>query len=345
MRFRLGTSAQALRSAPMLLVDFHTNEQITGRTYLFCFMPMGQGIVARVLDEAATAICGDRVDPERIGAKLARHFRLIGVNGIVALAVSAIDMACWDALAIAAGKPLVEFVGGKRKPVRAYNSSGLGLMPPEELEVEADKLLECGFHAVKLRLGYPTLADNLAAVRAVKNRLPPNFEIMADYNQALTVDEALERGRALEIENLAWIEEPIQHDDYSGCARIARELRTPLQIGENFSGPNAMAAALAAKAADYMMVDLMRIGGVSGWLRAATLAQHLNVPLSSHLLPEFSAAVLGVTPTAHWLEYVDWAAPILAEPWSVANGELIPPDVPGSGIAWDEDTVRHYELK
>jgi len=342
MRFALGTSAQKVGAAPLLLIDLETEEGITGRTYLFCYMPMGAALVGRVLQEALIAIKGEAMDPAKIGARLGRHFRLIAASGVVGLALSAIDVACWDALAIAAGKPLAEFLGGTRRAVRAYNSNGLGLMPTAKLADEAEELLEGGFRGVKLRLGYTTLAEDLAAVRAVRKRLPDDVAIMTDYNQALTVEEALARGSALDGEGLAWIEEPVEHDDYAGCARIARELATPIQIGENFVGPNAMAAAIAAQAADYMMPDLARIGGVSGWLRAASLAAESKIPLSSHLSPEVSAALLAVSPTKHWLEYVDWAAAILAKPLRVVNGTVTPPDVPGSGISWNEEAVARY---
>jgi mandelate racemase len=345
MRWPLGTSAQTVRSAPLLLVDLETEEGITGRTYLFCYMPMGAALVARVLGEALGAIKGERVDPAQLNAKLRRHFRLIAVSGVVGLALAALDVACWDAVAIAAGKPLAEFLGGKRKAIPVYNSGGLGLMSPEELEDQAEALLEGGFRAVKLRLGHATLADDLAAVRAVRKRLPDGIAIMADYNQALTVDEALKRGHSLDGEGLAWIEEPIEHDDYAGCARIAGELATPVQIGENFSGPHAMAAALAAKAADYMMPDLMRIGGVTGWMEAASLGATAKVPLSSHLLPEVTASLFAVTPTAHWLEYVDWASAILAEPFRVVDGKVTPRDVAGSGVNWNEEAVERYRME
>lgn len=344
MRFALGTSAQSVRAAPLLLIDLETEQGITGRTYLFCYMPMGAALVGRILEEALDATKGETIDPAKIGARLARRFRLIATGGVVGLALSAIDVACWDALAIAAGKPLVEFLGGARGAVRAYNSNGLGLMPAAKLADEAEALLENGFRGVKLRLGYRTLVEDLAAARAVRKRLPDDVAIMADYNQALTVEEALARGRALDGEGLAWIEEPIEHDDYAGCARIARELATPIQIGENFMGPNAMAAAIAAHSADYMMPDLARIGGVTGWLRAASLAAEAEIPLSSHLLPEVSAALLAVSPTAHWLEYVDWAAAILAEPVRVVNGTVTPPDVPGSGVSWNEEAVARYHI-
>src|SRR5436305_381466 len=137
---------------------------------------------------------------------------------------------------------------------------------------EAEKLLAGGFRAVKLRLGYPTWQEDQAAVRAVRRRIGDGVALMVDYNQALGVAEALDRGRMLDDENIFWLEEPIRHDDYAGCARLARELKTPIQIGENFSLVSSMKAALAAGAADYVMPDLERIGGVTGWQRAAMLA-------------------------------------------------------------------------
>ena len=158
------------------------------------------------------------------------------------------------------------------------------------------------------------MREDLAALHAVRTRLGDGISIMVDYNQALSVDEAMERGRALDQENIVWLEEPIRHDDYAGCASLARELKTPVQIGENFSLPAAMEIALAAKASDLVMPDLERIGGVTGWLRAAKLAAAQRMPMSSHLYPEFSAHLLAATPTAHWLEYVDWADKIVAEP-------------------------------
>src|SRR5262249_1447173 len=155
-----------------------------------------------------------------------------------------------------------------------------------------------------------------------------DIELMADYNQALSLEEALDRCGALDGEGLAWIEEPIRHDDYAGCAKLAEVVSTSIQIGENFSGPNAMAAALAAGSSDYMMLDAFRIGGVSGWQECAAQAFRPGMRLSSHLVPEISAHLLAITPTRHWLEYVDWANPILAEPVPIINGTFTPSDRP-----------------
>ena len=141
-----------------------------------------------------------------------------------------------------------------------------------------------------------------------------------------------------------WIEEPVRADDFAGCARVARELATPIQIGENFMGPEQMAQALAAGACDYVMPDAQRIGGVTGWLRAAALAQAAGVEMSSHLFPEASAHLLAATPTCHWLEFVDWAEPLLAEPFQLSNGHLVAPERPGLGMTWDEKALARYAL-
>jgi mandelate racemase len=344
MNHVLGTSRAAIRAAPLLLIDLETEEGVTGRSYLFCYMRGAAPAMAILVGEVEALVKGRAVEPEAIWADLARRFTLIGVQGIVRMAMSGLDVACWDALAIAAGKPLCTYLGAAPRPLRAYNSNGLGLMGVDALAREAGELLEGGFRGIKLRLGYPTVAEDLAAVRAVKARLPAGVELMVDYNQALSVEEALLRGRALDSEGLAWIEEPIRHDDYAGAARLARELSTPIQIGENFSQPFAMEEALAANACDCVMPDLERIGGVTGWRRAAAIAQARGVPMSSHLFPEVSSHLLAVTPTAHWVEYVDWAGAILAEPMAVVDGKVTPSSKPGNGLDWDRDAVKRFRM-
>ena len=345
LRFVLGTSAAAVRAAPLLLVDVETEEGITGRTYLFCYVRAAAPAIVSLLSAVEAAVKGQRVVPAERWAQLAKQFRLIGVQGVVRMAMSAFDTACWDALAIAANVPLVEYLGGARRPIPAYNSCGLGLMPTAALADEAEQLLEGGFGAVKLRLGYPTLAEDIAALHAVRARVPAAIRIMVDFNQALSVDEALKRGRALDGEGVYWIEEPIRHDDYRGAATLARELVTPIQIGENFSEPHSMAEALEMQACDYAMPDLERIGGVTGWRGAAALAAARTVPMSSHLFPEVSAHLLAVTPTAHWLEYVDWADAIVEEPLAIVDGHAVIPARPGNGLAWNKEAVARYRMK
>lgn len=342
MRYALGTSAATVREAPLLLVDLETHEGITGRAYQFCYRPAAAPAIVRFLDDVLEAVAGAPVAPADLWALLSKRYTLIGVQGIVRMAMSLVDVAGWDALAKAAGLPLVRLLGGPPRPIPAYNSNGLGLMPTGALADEADALLAGGFRAVKLRLGYPTLEEDLAAVRAVRARMPDDVAVMVDYNQALTAAEGIGRARALDGEGVSWIEEPIRHDDYVGCAAIAAAAATPVQLGENFSQVHDMEKALAAGACDYVMPDLERIGGVTGWQRAARVAAEVGMPMSSHLYPEVSAHLLAVTPTAHWLEYVDWMNPLLAEPLRMVDGHAVAADRPGLGLAWNDEMVRRY---
>jgi mandelate racemase len=344
LRYVLGTSAATVRAAPLLLVELQTDEGVTGRSYVFAYRRSGAKAIALLLQDAVEVVAGDAVTPLAIAARLQRRFALLGVTGAARMALSALDMALWDALAIALGQPLTTLLGGTPRPVRAYNSCGLGLMTPQAAADEAEALLEGGLQAVKLRLGYATLAEDLAVTRAVRRRLPDAVQILVDYNQALTRIDALERGRALQAEGIAWLEEPIRHDDLAGNAELARALDVPLQLGENFDGPKDLLRALQAQACDLVMPDVARIGGVTGWMQAAGVAQAHGVPMSSHLMPEVSAHLLAATPTAHWLEYVDWTDAIATEPVKITDGCWTIPQRPGTGLEWDPAAVERYRI-
>lgn len=344
MRRPLGTSARRMSIAPLVLIDLDTEEGVTGRSYLFCYVPAATRGIAALVEDGGAQLVGTRLDPAAMQQQLTRHFRLLAVSGMVTMAISGLDGACWDALAQAAGVPLARLLGASRPRLPAYNSNGLGLMDTTALGDEAAALVAEGFSAIKLRLGYPTAAGDLAALEAVRARVPESTAVLSDYNQALTVDEALARGRALDGNGLVWIEEPIAHDDYVGCARLAAAIDTPIQIGENFDTPSDMARAIAAHASDHVMPDFGRILGVTGWLEAAAYAQRAGLPISSHLYPEFSVHLLAASQTAAWLEYVDWAAPILDEPLRVHDGHLAVPDRPGVGLAWNRSAVARYRV-
>ena len=345
MTCSLGTSRGTITKAPLLLIDLETEEGVTGCSYLWCYFTAAVPAIAKIMEEVERVTRGRRVAPVDLWGALAERFALIGVQGIVRMAMSGFDMAAWDALAKAAGLPLSTFIGSEPRRIRAYNSCGLGLMAsPGQLADEAERLLAGGFTAVKLRLGYPDLRADLAALRAVRARLGDKVLVMVDYNQALTLAEALERGRALDREGVYWLEEPIRHDDYAGNATLVRDLATPVQLGENFSESSSMEQALQEAACDYVMPDLERIGGVTGWQRAAALAAVHRIEMSSHLFPEISAHLLAATPTSHFLEYVDWADKIVEEPLTIVEGFALAPSRPGNGLAWDRKAVEKYRL-
>ena len=345
MRRPLATSIGRISVAPLLLIDLRTSAGSTGRAYLWSLHQRHLAPIAKLIEAMADLVKGDALAPFDIERKLCASYQLLGVHNIVRFAMSGIDMAAWDALGQALGQPLARLLGASPRPIPAYNSKGLGIMPLKPLVKEAIELVGEGFSAIKLRLGRPEAKSDLDAIRAVKKAVGSKVVLMVDFNQALTVAEALQRGRMIDDEGgVAWIEEPVRADDFAGCARVAREVATPIKIGENFMGPEQMAQALAAGACDYVMPDAQRIGGVTGWMRAAALAQAAGMEMSSHLFIEASCHLLAATPTCHWLEYVDWADPIVEEGLRIRNGFVWVPERPGLGMRWNERAVKRYAL-
>jgi mandelate racemase len=344
LRRPLATKVGDFSRWPLLLIDVTTEQGITGRGYLAPYLPRASAALRTVLDDMGAALRGQPAAPAEAYKAVRGWLGLAGYQGLALAAVAGLDIALWDVLAQAAGLPLAVLLGGTLAPVPAYNSNGLGLIPPGKAAGEALELLaEGGFTALKIRVGRDRAADDIAAIRRVRKAVGDDIKLVADYNQGLTLDAALDRCRALDAEGLTWIEEPLRYDDLDGHARLAADLYTPVMLGENFYGPRALYEAIRARACDLVMPDLMRIGGVTGWQQAAAIAEVTGLPLSSHLYPEVSAHLLRVTPTAHWLEWQDWAHPVLARPFEVRDGLLHPPAVAGNGLEWDEAAVARYQ--
>jgi mandelate racemase len=328
---------------PLILIDLHTEQGVTGRSYLEPYLKNAAKAVVPLIRDLVAARTGQPIAPLADFQPNRKSLNLLGYEGIAMIAVAGLDMAMWDALGKAAGLPLATLLGGSTGAVPAYNSNGLWLIDVKELAKEAaDLVAEGGFKGLKLRLGRDRLADDLAAIREVRKGAGDDILLMVDFNQGLALGDALHRCHALDGEGLYWFEEPIVYDNLQGYAQLARELRTPVQLGENFHGPRDMHKAVSLGAGDYVMPDLMRIGGVSGWLRATPIAASAGIEVSTHLYPEVSAHLMRVTETAHWLEWQDWADPVLQEPFSVKDGFVEIPDRPGAGIAWDETAVARY---
>jgi mandelate racemase len=285
-------------------------------------------------------IQGEAIAPYEIEQKLSRAFRLLGTQGLVGMALAAIDMALWDAFARQHSTSLFRLLGGIPKQIPAYGA--VGYDGAEGSAKTASEWVERDFKGVKAKIGHPTLREDLEVIRAIRKAVGDGIAIMVDYNQCLTPSEAIERIRVLDGEGLTWVEEPTLAHDYAGHATIAREVTTPIQCGENWWGTLDLRHALAAQASDYIMPDVMKIGGVTGWLRAAALAEAEGKRVSSHLWPEVSAQLLCVTPNAHWLEYAEWWNPILSEPLTIASGMSVVDAAVGTGISWNEKAVERF---
>jgi len=330
---------------PLILIDLYTNEGVVGRSYLEPYLKNAFRYIIPAIEDLATAAQGTPVAPLDAYKRGIGSFHLVGREGVTLIALSGLDMAMWDALARAAGVPLAVYLGGTVGPVPAYNSNGLWPTVPDGLAAEVAELVaEGGFTALKLRLGRGKLGDDLVAIAAVREAAGLEVKLMVDFNQGLSLGDALVRCHALDDQGVYWLEEPIAYDNMPGYTQLTCELNTPVQLGENFYGPRALYQALLAGAGDYVMPDMMRIGGVSGWMRAAAVAGAAGVPMSTHLYPEVAAHLMRVTETAHWLEWQDWAYPVLSEPFQLKDGHLVVPDKPGLGIDWDEKNVGRYAL-
>ncbi len=333
------------RAWPLILIALYTNEGVVGHSYLEPYLRNSARYIVPALEDLAAAAQGQPLAPFDAFRRAIGSLHLVGREGVSMIATSGLDMAAWDALAKAADMPLAVFLGGTVGPVPAYNSNGLWLTPLDTLAEEAAALVgEGGFSALKLRLGRDELADDLAAIAAVREAAGGAVKLMCDFNQGLSLGDALVRCHALDDHGLYWFEEPTTYDNIPGYVQLARELKTPVQLGENFYGPRLLYQAVIAGAGDYVMPDLMRIGGVSGWLRAAAITGAAGIPMSTHLYPEMAAHLMRVTDTAHWLEWQDWADPILAAPFQLERGHLIVPDRPGQGIEWDEKAVARFAM-
>ena len=334
------TASGTIDRFPLVLIDVYTDAGVTGRAYAQVYLPELLPALEQAVASLAGMASGLQLVPRDVHAHLLRRCRLFGMKGLLGVALGGLDMALWDAWARARGEPLARALGAELRPLRAYHS--VGLYDAREVVAIAEETLAAGFAGLKIKAGFPTFAEDLAAVRAARRTLGNSIALMVDYNQSLTLPEAMARCKALDDEGLEWIEEPVLADDLAGCARIASAITTPLQIGENFHGTSEMRAAIAARASDLVMPDAQFIHGVTGWLEASALAQTAGLPMSSHTFVEASAQLLCATPTAHWIEVLDAAGGLRQAPLHIQNGLLMPWDAPGIGLEWREDMVARY---
>ena len=334
------TASGVVAESPLVLTDVACDDGTVGHSMIFTYTAAALEPTATLVRNFEQLVQGDALAPGEIEQKLAKRFRLLGPQGLVGMALAAIDMALWDALARLHSTSLVRLLGGSERSVPAYGA--VGYDGEAKSARVAEDWAKRGFRGVKAKIGYATVAEDLAVIRAMRSAVGPGVAIMVDYNQSLTPAEAVQRMRVLDGEGLAWVEEPTLAHDHAGHARIAREARTPIQCGENWWGTLDMQHAIDAGASDFMMPDVMKIGGVTGWQRAAALGHAHSIRLSSHLWPELSAQLLCVTPTAHWLEYADWWNPILHEPLVVENGVARVDQAIATGVAWNDKAVERF---
>jgi len=269
----------------------------------------------------------------------------LGHKGVTVIALSTIDVACWDIAGKVAGTPLFRLFGACRDRVKTYASGGLWLsLSQDELVEEARGFLAQGFRAMKVRIGRPDIAEDVARVGAVRDAVGPDIALMVDSNQGLTLEHAIALARALEPFGLVWFEEPVPYDDLSGHAAIAAAIDIPLASGETDYTSRGMAAMIEAKAADILMPDLQRMGGYGEFRRAARLAEEAGLPVSPHIFTEHSLAIAGSAANVTYLEHMPWFEPLFHERIEVVDGMVAIPERPGVGFTFDLGAVERYRL-
>ena len=328
-----------IEAAPLVLIDVVTDQGVTGHSYIFAYTKLTLAPLVHLIEEIGRDLTGKAIAPFDLMVAMDAKFRLLGWQGLVGMAVSGLDMAFWDVLGQAAGQPLATLLGGSPRAIRAYDS--YGAVDPVADEKDLRRSLDQGFRGIKIKGGAGDLADDERVVKAVRGLIGPDVALMLDFNQSLDPAEATRRIARLAAYDLHWIEEPVAAENLEGHAKVRQTSPISIQSGENWWFPRGFAEAISAAASDFIMPDLMKVGGVTGWLRVAGQAEAASIPMSSHLFAEASSHMLAVTPTAHWIEYLDLARAILAEPVQIIDGTITARGA-GLGLSWNEAAVAKY---
>ena len=327
----------------LLVVDLQTDQGAHGRSYIWGFNKAGADTLRGVVEHLSSVVLGENpFFTTKLWTRMWQATIQWGHAGMSVMGLAAIDAAAWDLIGRVANQPLANLLGRKLDRVPAY-ASGLWIIDDlRHLAREAAAYLEHGFRAMKMRVGRSDVDRDVAAVRTVRDVVGPSVDLMVDFSSAPSKSYATRLAHALEPFALFWIEDPIADEDVEDHAALARDTRTPICFGEKVYAPQGLQKIIAAHAADVLMVDLQRAGGVTGWTRCAAMADAARLPLTSHLLPELNVHLVASAPTGIYLEYVDWAQDLFTEKMRLSNGHVDVPDRPGFGLAWDDERLRHY---
>lgn len=336
----LRTAAGDILKAPLVLIDVLTEEGVTGRGYAFAYTPLTLRSIVQFTNDLSPELVGKPIAPRARMLQMEKRLKLAGWQGFAGMAIGAIDMALWDALSRAENLSLTAMLGGEIRPLPAYDS--FGILDRRTDLAWLEHSVASGFKAIKIKLGAGDIADDVATVAEVRRTIGDDVRLMLDFNQSQTTAGAVERILRLKEFDLTWVEEPVGADDLVGHRMVRERVRpVTIQTGENWWFPNGMANAIALGASDLAMVDIMKIGGVTGWISAMGQAEAASLPLSNHTFVEASAHVMAVSPTAFWFEYLDVAGGILTERLLPVDG-MISARGPGIGLEWDEDAVKRH---
>ena len=334
------------RFRPVVILRLRTDNGLEGIGLTF-YGGATTGSLCKAVDELAELSVG--ADPMRVEAvieSLRATGDSAGPGGIFSLALSAIDTALWDIKGKALEQPLWKLLGGHRDRVPTYASGALrrGLTDDQAAQA-ARTLVEKGFTQMKTQMalpGNPTPADEIRRVRTVREAVGPDITLMCDINQRWRPEQAIDIGSRVEDVGLFWLEDVTTADDYQGLARVTAALNTPIAGGEYLYGIRPFRQMIEARSVDIVMVDIVRAGGVTPWMKIAAMAEAFNLPIVSHVMPEILVHLVAACPNGLTVEYMPWMLALYEETPAIENGELVLPDKPGLGLKFDEKAITAF---
>ena len=332
----VATSIHDINSVGCVLLRLETDQGLVGESYLFTINAVRIAAFDEMLRGFAGLVVGR--DPHYVSAiwqDIWAEINPTGHKGVTMSALSTIDTACWDLIGKGLEKPLHHIFGACRDRIKTYASGGLWLSQSiNQLTSEAEQFVSKGFRAMKMRAGCVTIAEDVKRVRAVRDAVGPNIDLMVDINQALSPKQAIRLGRELEEFQLGWIEEPVAAYDLKGHAQVTAALDTPIASGETEYNRFAMQQMIDARACDILMPDLQRMGGLSEMMRTAALASAHNINISPHIFTEQSLCIAGAAPNCISVEHMPWFSSLFNEDMELIDGDLVIPQRPGIGFTF-----------
>jgi L-alanine-DL-glutamate epimerase-like enolase superfamily enzyme len=327
-------------------LELGTDQGLVGLGLTFFGGGLTPALRTAVEELARLTIGEDPTQVEAITAKLRRAAGSSGPGGIFTLALSAIDIACWDLKGKAMGQSVCALLGGLRERVATYASGALMRPHPVDYLAKAGpRLRDMGFRQMKMQCGSePTVAASVERVRVMRESIGGDIDLMCDINQLWSVNQAIEIGRRIEPYHLFWLEDPTTHDDYPGLARIADALTTPIAAGEYHYGIVPFRHLLEARSIDIVMIDLLRVGGITQWMKVAGMAEAFNLPVVSHLVPEIHVHLVAAIPNGLTVEYMPWTLRLYEETPPIEGGQLVVPKKAGLGLAFDQGALKRYQV-
>jgi len=327
-------------------LELDTDQGLQGIGLTFFGGPLTPALKAAVDDLCQMVIGEDPMGVEAVSEKLRRAAASAGPEGIFTLALSAIDIALWDIKGKALNQTVCSLLGGCRDRISTYASGAL--MRPMSLGYLAEagpRLVASGFRQMKTQMGAePTAEREVARIRTLREAIGDDIDLMCDINQLWNVNQAIDIGRRVEEYHLFWLEDVVARDDYQGLARVADALTTPIAAGEYVYGIRPFRHMLEARSVDIVMIDLLRVGGITQFRKVAGMAEAFNLPVVSHLIPEIQVHNIAAIPNGLTVEYMPWTLRLFEETPEIVGGEIVVPDRPGLGLRFDQDVIKKYQV-